>query len=130
MDPDLDATDIAVSVKKAWITLAMEGPHSAKFPVNFPISREFSAETGSKLTASYSNPRGSDLINWRMLEDSSSPSANVPSSKFLRPFHACKTPPEPAVADLTAMRRKGLSSFLAVRPFPKLWTPRPLVHNL
>ena len=28
------------------------GPDSAKFPVNFPVSREFGAETGSQLTAS------------------------------------------------------------------------------
>jgi hypothetical protein len=28
------------------------GPESAKFPVNFPVSREIGAETGSQLTAS------------------------------------------------------------------------------
>ena len=32
--------------------IAVEGPDSAKFPVNFPVSREFGEETGSQLTAS------------------------------------------------------------------------------
>jgi hypothetical protein len=30
-------------------------PDSARFPVNFPVSREFGAETGSQLTASSAN---------------------------------------------------------------------------
>jgi hypothetical protein len=31
---------------------------SAKFPVNFPVSREFGAETGSQLTASSARQSG------------------------------------------------------------------------
>jgi hypothetical protein len=34
------------------------GPDSAKFPVNFPVSREFGAETGSQLTASSATQSG------------------------------------------------------------------------
>jgi hypothetical protein len=32
--------------------IATDRPDFAKFPVNFPVSREFGAETGSQLTAS------------------------------------------------------------------------------
>jgi hypothetical protein len=32
--------------------VVFEGPNSAKFPVYFPVSREFRAETGSQWTAS------------------------------------------------------------------------------
>src|SRR5262249_16223865 len=34
------------------------GPDSAKFPVNFPVSREFGAETGSQLTGSSATQSG------------------------------------------------------------------------
>src|SRR5262249_35439391 len=34
------------------------GPDSAKFPVNFPVSREFAAETSSQLTASSATQSG------------------------------------------------------------------------
>ena len=35
-----------------------ERPNSAKFPVIFPVSREFAAETGSQLTASSARQSG------------------------------------------------------------------------
>src|SRR6266481_7289006 len=39
--------------------IATDRPDFAKFPVNFPVSREFSAETGSQLTASSATQSGS-----------------------------------------------------------------------
>jgi hypothetical protein len=38
--------------------IATDRPDFAKFPVNFPVSREFGAETGSQLTASSATQSG------------------------------------------------------------------------
>src|SRR5438034_8303896 len=79
------------------------GPDSAKFPVNFPVSREFGAETSSQLTASSANQsrlcgpcparrkQGSFYADAVLLVLASSPFAapGRVTQRMLEPTHPC-----------------------------------------
>src|SRR6266404_8186028 len=87
--------------------IATDRPDFAKFPVNFPVSREFGAETSSQLTASSATQSVSsaqyDLTSrWGAIPPFARASAHTRHSnrarpRFSRRLYRCSNPTSPSV---------------------------------